>query len=71
MKGIGTIKEGADKPGCLRAKGRPLNSIDKSNQKRSETVPRFKEKADKIKAVIEDLAENRHVMHTWSMEFFQ
>ena len=62
MRGIGRTKKSADKPGNLRARGRPVNSTDKSAQKRSETVPKYKEKADKLRAVIEHFAETRHVI---------
>ena len=46
----------------MRGKGRPMNSFDKKTEKRSVTVRQYKEKADKIKAVILNFAENRIVI---------
>ena len=50
-----------DRPGVSRGRGRPMNAIDKKSEKRSETVAKFKEKHDKIRAVILDFAANRNV----------
>ena len=50
-----------DRPGVSRGRGRPMNGIDKKSEKRSETVVKYKEKRDKIRAVILDFAANRNV----------
>ena len=68
--GTGKTKVGQDRPGIVRAKGRPLNSIDKSVQPRSVRIPKYKEKADMIKAVILNFAENRKVTLTFEKNEF-
>ena len=60
--GKGKSKLSNDRPGVMRGKGRPMNSFDKKTEKRSVTVRQYKEKADKIKAVILNFAENRIVI---------
>ena len=57
--GLGTTKLSNDRPGTMRGRGRPLNSKDKKEEKRSVTVPKYKEKNDKLKAVILDFAANK------------
>ena len=57
--GLGTTKLSNDRPGTMRGRGRPLNSKDKKEEKRSVTVRKYKEKNDKLKAVILDFAANR------------
>ena len=62
--GTGTTQVGMDRPGVVRGKGRPLNSIDKAHEPRSETVPQYREKADKIRAVIENFAVTNNVIQS-------
>ena len=58
---MGTTKLSSDRPGRVLGRGRPLNAKDKKNEKRSVTVAKYKEKQDKLKAVILDFAANRNV----------
>ena len=61
VRGLGPTEIGKDRPGTVRGPGRPINSKDKSTEKRSERVLEFKEKADMLKSVIEEFAVTRNV----------
>ena len=58
----GTSLVSSDRPGVVRGKGRPLTSIDKAAEKRSIRIPEYKEKIDKLRAVILNFAETKNVI---------
>ena len=59
IRGKGKTKIGNDRPGVIRGRGRQVNAFDKATEPRSERIPKYKEKADMIRRVILDFAENR------------
>ena len=59
IRGKGKTKISNDRPGVVRGRGRQVNGFDKATEPRSVRIPKYKEKADSIRRVILDFAENR------------